>query len=41
MTFMTCYRCLRKVTTKDDILFVARNPVHRGGCPKKGIDILG
>ncbi len=32
---MVCYRCLRKVTTKDDIMFVATHPVHRGECPKR------
>lgn len=31
---MTCYKCNRKVTTKDDIVFVATLPVHYNSCPK-------
>jgi len=32
---MTCYKCDREVTTKDNIIFVGRLPVHYNACPKK------
>ena len=33
--FMTCYQCGRKVTTKDDIVFVGTQPRHRNACPSR------
>jgi hypothetical protein len=32
--YMVCFKCDKKVTTKDDIHFEGGFPVHSGRCPK-------